>query len=85
MMVLHQFRYDLLGFMRNQQSRFFTVALPIIFLVIFVSVFGNDKLGPQGIKASTYYVPGISALAVIAGSFVNLVISVTAQRETGVL
>jgi ABC-2 type transport system permease protein len=85
MMVLHQFRYDLLGFLRNQQSRFFTVALPIIFLVIFVSVFGNDKLGPQGIKASTYYVPGISALAVIAGSFVNLVISVTAQRESGVL
>ena len=84
-MVLHQFRYDLLGFLRNQQARFFTVALPIIFLVIFVSVFGNDKLGPQGIKASTYYVPGISALAVIAGSFVNLVISVTAQRESGVL
>ena len=85
MMVLHQFRYDLLAFLRNQQARFFTVALPIIFLVIFVSVFGNDKLGPQGIKASTYYVPGISALAVIAGSFVNLVISVTAQRESGVL
>ncbi len=29
--------------------------------------------------------PGISALAVIAGSFVNLVISITAQRESGVL
>jgi ABC-2 type transport system permease protein len=84
-MVAHQFRYDMLGFVRNRQSRFFTVALPIIFLVIFVSVFGNDKLGPQQIKASTYYVPGISALAVVAGSFVNLVISVTAQRESGVL
>jgi ABC-2 type transport system permease protein len=83
--IFHQFRYDLLAFLRNRQSRFFTVALPIIFLVIFVSVFGNDKLGPRGIKASTYYVPGISALAVIAASFVNLVISVTAQRESGVL
>src|SRR5207248_1676946 len=39
----------------------------------------------QNVKASTYYVPGIAALAVIAGSFVNLVISVTAQRESGVL
>ena len=84
-LVAHQTRYELLAFFRNKQSRFFTVALPIIFLVIFVSVFGNDKLGPSGIKASTYYVPGISALAVIAGSFVNLVISLTAQRETGVL
>jgi ABC-2 type transport system permease protein len=45
-MVLHQFRYDLLGFMRNQQSRFFTVALPIIFLVIFVSVFARRRCRP---------------------------------------
>lgn len=83
-LVIHQWRYDMVAFWRNPQSRFFTVALPIIFLVIFVSVFGNHTLR-NGFKASTYYVPGISALAVIAGSFVNLVIAITAQRESGVL
>src|SRR5581483_1373358 len=55
------------------------------FLVIFVSVFGNNRVGPQHAKASTYYVPGLSALAIIAASFVNLVISITALRESGVL
>jgi ABC-2 type transport system permease protein len=84
-LILHQARYDLLAFLRNPQSRFFTLALPVIFLVIFVSVFGNNKVGPQNVKASTYYVPGLMALGIIAGSFVNLVISVTAQREAGVL
>jgi len=84
-LVLHQARFDLLAFFRNRQSRFFTLILPIIFLVIFVSVFGNNTVGPGHVKASTYYVPGISALAVISGSFVNLVISITAQRESGVL
>ena len=84
-LVLHQARYDLLAFLRNSQGRFFTLILPILFLVIFVSVFGNHRVGPNNVKASTYYVPGISALAVIAGSFVNLVISITAQRESGVL
>jgi ABC-2 type transport system permease protein len=84
-LVLHQARFDLLAFLRNQQARFFTLALPVIFLVIFVSVFGNDTVGPNHVKASTYYVPGLAALAVIAGSFVNLVISITAQRESGVL
>jgi ABC-2 type transport system permease protein len=84
-LVLHQARFDLLGVLRNRQSRFFTLILPVLFLVIFVSVFGNDKVGPENVKASTYYVPGIAALGVIAASFVNLVISVTAQRETGVL
>ena len=83
-MILHQFRYDFLAFLRNRQSRFFTLVLPVLFLVIFVSVFGNDTL-KNGVKGSTYYVPGLSALGVIAASFVNLVISVTAQRESGVL
>ncbi len=84
-LVLHQARYDLIGFLRNRQARFFTLVLPLLFLVIFVSVFGNNTVRATGVKASTYYVPGISALAVIASSFVNLVISISAQRERGVL
>jgi len=84
-LVLHQARYDLIGFLRNRQARFFTLILPLLFLVIFVSVFGNHTIRPTGVKASTYYVPGISALAVIAASFVNLVISITTQREAGIL
>ena len=84
-LVLHQARFDLLGFLRNRQARFFTLVLPILFLVIFVSVFGNDRVGAEHVKASTYYVPGLAALGVIAASFVNLVISITALREAGVL
>jgi ABC-2 type transport system permease protein len=84
-LVLHQARYDLLAILRNRQARFFTLILPLLFLVIFVGVFGNHVVGPEHVKASTYYVPGLSALGVIASSFVNLVISITAQRETGVL
>jgi ABC-2 type transport system permease protein len=84
-LVAHQARYDVVGILRDRQARFFTVMLPLIFLVIFVGIFGNDTVGPEHVKASTYYVPGLAAMAVIAGSFVNLVISVTAQREAGVL
>lgn len=88
-LALHQFRYDLRGFLRNGQSRFFTLILPVLFLVIFASVFGgknNTVTVPGGhIDASVYYVPGIMTLGIIAAAFVNLVISVTAQRETGVL
>ena len=84
-LVLHQTRYDLLTVARNRQARFFTVILPVMFLVIFVSVFGNQLVGPEHIKASTYYVPGIAALAVLSASFSNLVIAITTQRELGVL
>ena len=84
-LVLHQARFDLLAFLRNRQARFFTLLLPVIFLVIFVSVFGNHRVGPEHGKASTFYVPGIAAMGIIGASFVNLVISVTTQREAGVL
>jgi ABC-2 type transport system permease protein len=83
--VVHQARYDLLGFLRNRQARFFTILLPVAFLVILAGVFGNHTVGPHHVRAATYYVPGLSAMAIIAASFVNLVISITAQRETGVL
>jgi ABC-2 type transport system permease protein len=84
-LVLHQAGFDLRGFLRNRQARFFTLVLPLLFLVIFVSIFGNNKVGPSNLLARTYYVPGISALAVIAASFVNLVISITVLREEGIL
>ena len=40
-MALHLFGYDLRAFLRNRQSQFFTLALPVLFLVIFASVFGG--------------------------------------------
>src|SRR4029077_8310173 len=49
-LVLHQARYDLLGILRNRQARFFTLMLPLIFLVIFVGVFGNHTVGPDHVK-----------------------------------
>lgn len=86
-LVAHQLRYDLRAVWRDPQSRFFTVALPLIFLVLLTSLFGNHTHYAHGheIKDSTYYVPGICALGIVATSFVNLVITVTAQRERGVL
>jgi ABC-2 type transport system permease protein len=88
-MAAHQFRYDLRAFARNRQSQFFTLALPVLFLVIFASVFGGQgdtiKVPGGRLDTSVSYVPGIMALGIIAAAFINLVISVTAQRETGVL
>ena len=86
-LVISQVRYDGLSFMRNRQGRFFTLALPVLFLILLCSIFGNGTVRVPGgtIKESTYYVPGLVALGVIQASFMSLVISVTAQRESGIL
>jgi ABC-2 type transport system permease protein len=86
-LVAHQLRYDLLVVWRDPQSRFLTMVLPVVFLVLLTSLFGNHTnfTNGHGIKNSTYYVPGICTLGIVASSFVNLVITITAQRESGVL
>ena len=79
-----QVQFDLLIFRRNPASTFFTVILPLIFLVIFTSIFGNETLA-NGAKVATLYVPGILALAIISATTVNLAITMTARRERGIL
>ena len=88
-MALHQFSFDFRALRRNRQAQFFTLALPVMFLVIFASIFGGGsqtvKVSGGRIDTSIAYVPGIMTLGIIAAAFINLVISVTAQRESGVL
>jgi ABC-2 type transport system permease protein len=86
-LVLHQARYELVSFWRNPQSRFFTLILPIIFLVIFSTVIGGKTKTPSGVRidVSAYYVPGIATLAIVAASLVNLTVSIVTQREGGIL
>lgn len=86
-LVWHQYRYDRRVFWRDPAAVFFTVALPLILLFLFVSIFGNQTTTVQGrqLKVSTYYVPGIITLSLISATFFNLAISVTISREQGLL
>ena len=87
-LVLHELRYDQKTFWRNPAATFFAVVLPIMFLIIFVTIFGNEKIelaDGRLIKGSTYYVPGIITLGVISTTFTNLAISLVAARERGLL
>lgn len=54
-------------FFRNRRARFFTLALPVLFLVIFALVFtGIAKVAGGSIGTTLCYVPGIITLAIIA-------------------
>lgn len=85
-LVLHQCGADLRCFWRNKQSVFFTLALPILFLLIFGSVFQHQNLTVAGgrIDEPLYYVPGMIAFGVISATFSNLVVSVVGYREAGI-
>jgi ABC-2 type transport system permease protein len=84
-LAAHQFRYDQKVFWRNPASVFFTVMFPVLFLFIFEVLFGNDVIKSLGVKTSTYYVPAIITLAVFSATFQNLAMSLTIDRELGIL
>jgi ABC-2 type transport system permease protein len=84
--VLVQLRADLKVFLRNPAALFFGAILPVVFLCLFVSIFGNERIPERGnIRTATLQVPAFIVLAVVSTSFVGLAIGLTRVRESGVL
>lgn len=82
-LVVHQFRFDQRVFWRNPASVFFTVIFPLIFLVLFAGLFGDQNIDSLGVSMATYYVPGIITLAVVSATLVSLTMSLVIAREAG--
>jgi ABC-2 type transport system permease protein len=83
-LVVHQFRYDQKTFWRNPASVFFTVAFPVILLLIFATVFGDETVDVRGgVETTTYYVPAIITLSVISATMQSLAMSLVIAREDG--
>jgi ABC-2 type transport system permease protein len=83
-LVAHQFRYDQKVFWRNPASVFFTVGFPVILLLIFATVFGDQTVDVRGgIETTTYYVPAIITLSVISATMQSLAMSLVIAREDG--
>ncbi|MGH9044132.1 MAG: ABC transporter permease [Acidimicrobiales bacterium] len=82
-----QIRYLNKAFWRNPSRAFFTFAFPLMFLVIFTSMLGNYTvhLGATTVRTSTYYVSAMAAFAVISACYTDIAITVSFQRDTGIL
>ncbi|MFT7648975.1 MAG: ABC-2 type transport system permease protein [Candidatus Poriferisodalaceae bacterium] len=83
--LLTQAKFSLMSFRRNPAATFFTVVLPLIFLVLFTSIFGNETFSATGARVATFYVPGILALSIISATMINLAITTVTRRENGIL
>jgi ABC-2 type transport system permease protein len=74
-------------FWRNRESAFFTFLLPIIFFLIFGSVYGDDTLkdGHTHVKGAAFLEAGMIGYGVAATAFAGLAITLVIRREAGVL
>jgi len=87
-LTLSQVRYTNKTFWRNPASAFFIFAFPLMFLVIFTALLGHGTIRVSPVKVvdiSTYYVAAMASFGVISACYTNIAISVSFQRDTGVL
>ncbi len=70
--------------LRNVVAAFFTLAMPLAFLVIFNLFLGGGELS-DGSPASTYFTPAIAVFALVTATFTNLAIGTAMARDNGVL
>ena len=86
-MLARQTRYQMLTLWRIPVALFFTLALPIIMLVLFNAMFGNDTVStPSGDwPAQQFYTGGLAAFTAVSATYTNLANMVPLRRDEGVL
>lgn len=86
-LLLRQVVYTNRIFWRNPASAFFTFVFPLLFLVIFTTLLGNDDIdtGTAVIKISTYYVAAEGTFGLISACFTNIALQIVFARDKGVL
>jgi ABC-2 type transport system permease protein len=81
-----QIRYEQRAYWRNRGRGIFTFVFPLMFLVIFASIYKGATIKSRGgIPYDDFFVPGILAYAIIATTYVNMAIGTAILRDEGVL
>ncbi|MGD0873525.1 MAG: ABC transporter permease [Acidimicrobiales bacterium] len=81
--VASELKYQQLAYWRNPMGAFFTFFMPVMFLVIFASLYSGARY--EGLKLDQYFIPGIMTFGVISACYTNLSVTLTNQREQGIL
>jgi ABC-2 type transport system permease protein len=74
---------ELKEFFRQRESVVFTLAFPVILLVVFGAVLDYDLGG--GVTFTQYFMAGIVAAGILGASLQNMAISIATERSDGTL
>ncbi|MFL5928593.1 MAG: ABC transporter permease, partial [Gaiellaceae bacterium] len=85
-LLAHEVRTEQTLFWRNREAAFFTFLLPIIFFVVFGSIYGDSHIKEEGgLRAAPFLEAGMIGYGVASTAFAGLAITMVIRREGGVL
>jgi ABC-2 type transport system permease protein len=77
--------FDFRLYLRDWLTIFWMLIYPVLMLIIFGSMFGNQPGAEEGLKYIDSYIPALCAMNVISVSVFTLNINMITQRESGIL
>ncbi|MGE3075355.1 MAG: ABC transporter permease [Dehalococcoidia bacterium] len=81
-------KIELKSFFRTPEQVFFTFLLPVLFVVIFSTIFSGEIDGPPGsqkVEFAQYFVPGMIASGIVSATFASLAMTVAVEQHDGLL
>ncbi len=72
-------------FWRSPIGAFFTLAFPMMFLILFSVLFGNQPIDGGSVKAAQFYAPALAVFTAASATYTNLGMTLTIARDEGIL
>jgi ABC-2 type transport system permease protein len=84
-LFLHELRTEQLLYWRNREAAFFTFFLPVIFFLVFGSIYGDSQITKEHLRAAPFLEAGMIGYGLASTAFAGLAITMVIRRESGVL
>jgi len=84
-LIYLQIQYQNKIFWRTPVSAFFTIVFPLMFLVLFTAIFGNEEIESLGVTTAQFYAPALAVFGAASATYTNLSITTAIARDEGIL
>jgi ABC-2 type transport system permease protein len=82
---MQQTNYQWKIFLRTPIAAFFTLVFPLLLLVLFGAIFGNEDISDLGVTIAQYFAPALAVFSAANATYSNIGVGTAYQRDEGIL
>ncbi len=85
MLLWYETVHQLLLFARRPASVFLVIIMPVILLVVFTELFGNELIEDKDVTTAQFYTPALAVFGAVTACYSYLAVATANARDTGIL